>query len=165
VGRAFYRKNDPYAPAVRSGKQLARSYLRRSSSKKFGAGQRALIHRAFDEFFEATSFGAALELCDPYDLFYWEHRMGAWHSQVVLESDVAFQSLSLFNSRAILGAMMSAPLEARVSSQNMRALIQEACPECLHEPLNPLPRRPLWRKVRNRGKRLAEMVMRFRRTE
>ena len=49
--------------------------------------------------------------------------MGTWHSQVVYESDIAFDSLSLYNSRAALMALLGASLHDRLHDNHMKAII------------------------------------------
>jgi hypothetical protein len=43
--------------------------------------------------------------------------MSCWHSNVVVESDTAFDTVSLFNNRKILEAMLSVPFQDRVASR------------------------------------------------
>ena len=60
----------------------------------------------------ASEFREAADV-DPLDLLYWEHRMSCWHSNVVLESDFAFDTHVLFNSRWILERMLSVRQDQR----------------------------------------------------
>jgi glycosyltransferase involved in cell wall biosynthesis len=55
----------------------------------------------YGDLIETTEFAKGAEFMDYRDLFYWEHRMGAWHSQVVAESDPGFDSVVLFDCRKL----------------------------------------------------------------
>lgn len=50
---------------------------------------------------------------DPFDILLWESRMGTWHSQLLIQSDVAFNSHTLINSHYILKNLLSIPFELR----------------------------------------------------
>ncbi|SMF38573.1 hypothetical protein [Pseudobacteriovorax antillogorgiicola] len=54
---------------------------------------------------------------DPFDLFYWEYRMGIWHSLILLESDPAFETFILFNNRYFLKQILSYPDYCRKNNQ------------------------------------------------
>jgi hypothetical protein len=74
---------------------------------------------------------------DAFDLFYWEHRMGTWHSQVVLESDPAFESHSLLNARAVLQPLMAVPVADRMAGTVFQRIIRQRLPELDDIPINP----------------------------
>ncbi|MCT4777845.1 MULTISPECIES: hypothetical protein [Exiguobacterium] len=95
IGRAFYRKNRTL-PAEFTVEGAIRCYSWKSREDE----------RVVSLW---TSYVAAVGLTtetlygyDPYDLLYWEYRMGVWHQQVLAESDVAFETYIPFNARAIL---------------------------------------------------------------
>jgi hypothetical protein len=90
---------------------------------------------AFDEWMDATRFRAVTSV-DALDLFYWEHRMSCWHSNVVLESDFAFDTHVLFNCRWILERMLSVPLEDRCRATLFRQLVTDLWPELAAWPMN-----------------------------
>jgi hypothetical protein len=97
---------------------------------------------AFDEWMGATRFRAVIGI-DALDLFYWEHRMSCWHSNVVLESDFAFDTHVLFNCRWILERMLAVPVEDRCRASLFRQLVIDLWPE-----LGTWPRdRPTWRST------------------
>jgi hypothetical protein len=87
-----------------------------------------IVVEAFDDWMQAVGFLKVTEL-DPLDLFYWEHRMPCWHSNVVLESDFAFETHVLFNARTILRDLLAVPTEARVDSTVFRRLVADLWPE------------------------------------
>lgn len=95
---------------------------------------------AFADFAEATGFfKAPVELSS---LLYWEHRMGAWHSQVALESDIACESLSLYNCRDLLQTMWSVPTEFQKRSLVLKRIIYRQWPQLADFPVNGDPFRP-----------------------
>lgn len=51
---------------------------------------------------------------DPYDLFYWENRLGRWGARMMGEWDFGSRPVSPFSSRRLLDAMMAVPFEDRV---------------------------------------------------
>lgn len=70
------------------------------------------------------------------DLFYWEHRMGVWHSQVVSESDPAFETLVLCNARAVIKLLLSLPLKERKDATLFYASISQYLPDVKDIPVN-----------------------------
>lgn len=70
------------------------------------------------------------------DLYYLEHRMAAWHSLVLLESDIAFDTVVLINSREIFNLAMSISKEVRITNELINAIINMNCPSLLDIPIN-----------------------------
>ena len=94
------------------------------------------IKYAFDDFYITTNFGHLYNY-NPNDIFYWEHRMGTWLSQVLVESDPAFDTLILFNNRKVLKALLSVPTEARKNNTIFYNIINNFLPELKDYPINP----------------------------
>ena len=67
---------------------------------------------------------------------YLEHRMAAWHSLVLLESDIAFDTIAIINSREIFNLAMSIPKEVRIKNELINAIINMNCPSLLDIPIN-----------------------------
>ncbi len=82
---------------------------------------------AFDEWTEAVGFWEVAEV-DHLDLFHWEHRLSCWIGRLLLESDVAFDSHSVFNSRAVLEALLSVSTEDRRLARVFEAIIEAEWP-------------------------------------
>ena len=61
--------------------------------------------------------------------------MACWHSSVVLESDFAFDTHVLFNSRSILQLMLSAPVKDRRDGALFRKIVSILWPELRRWPL------------------------------
>lgn len=62
------------------------------------------------------------------DLYYWEHRMGRWHPELLNETDIAFDTFLPFNLRAILEIGMSFTFEKRKSGYLFKELINNSYP-------------------------------------
>ncbi|UTT43641.1 hypothetical protein [Exiguobacterium aurantiacum] len=73
---------------------------------------------------------------DPYDLYYWEHRMGTWHASLLLESDLAHDSFILINARHILKQLLHVPLEAQEQGLVQKRLIERYAPGLLEFGIN-----------------------------
>lgn len=95
------------------------------------------VEPAFAEYVERTAFARTLGLASTWDLFFVEHRMGAWHSGVVLESDIAFDTVIAFNSREIVRHWMGVPEEVRSTASHLREMIESLLPELQRIPINP----------------------------
>lgn len=140
IGRAFYLRRGLKRP--RSAKAIADIYWQSIRVKDKPTPEVwDTVVEAFREFYQATDFARGARLVDGRDLFYWEHRMGTWHSQVVLESDVAFESLSLYNSRVVLETLMGVTLRARLEDRSLKRIIEGGDPELLAIPFNPGPKK------------------------
>ncbi|UNM97468.1 hypothetical protein MMG00_06400 [Ignatzschineria rhizosphaerae] len=86
------------------------------------------VKNAFIEFIETHNF-LSLKNYDVFDMFYWEHRMGIWMSQVLIEGDPAFETINLYNCRDILKKMLSVPLKDRFNNLVFLKIINERLPE------------------------------------
>lgn len=73
---------------------------------------------------------------DPYDLYYWEHRMGTWHASLLLESDLAHDSFILINSRYVLKHLLSVPTDAQEQGLVQKRLIERYAPRLLDFTIN-----------------------------
>jgi hypothetical protein len=92
---------------------------------------------AFEHYVAVTDYGSTLGRASPWDLYFVEHRMGAWHSGAVLESDVSFDTVIAFNSREIVRHFMGVPQEVRSSSTCLREKLKILLPEVVDIPVNP----------------------------
>jgi hypothetical protein len=73
------------------------------------------------------------------DLFYWENRNANWAAMSYSEYDLAFDSLSPFNCRALLELMLGVENKYRLPPKYMLHihLIRNMWPELLRYPINP----------------------------
>lgn len=92
---------------------------------------------AFQDFIDTTRLGEVEGLLDPFDQFYWEHRMSAWHGTAMVERDFYAEAFIPFNSRAIFEAMLSVPHVERDAGSVQRALIELVDSSLLDLPINP----------------------------
>lgn len=76
---------------------------------------------------------------DLLDLFYWEQRMGRWQASAQLEWDIAQETLSPFNCRALINTWLGVDRTFRVppSSTLFLEMTHRLWPEVLSEPVNP----------------------------
>lgn len=73
------------------------------------------------------------------DLYFWEHRMGAWQAQSQLEWDIVQEVFTPFNNRELMDILLGVEAELRGEPDFIffRRLMEELWPEVLLEPLNP----------------------------
>jgi hypothetical protein len=131
----LYRKSDStpdFSGGPATAQQMARFYAF-AGKRRFDDRQVA----AFEEYRALTDFDRALTLANAWDLFFVEHRMGAWQSGVVAESDVAFETLIAFNSRDIVRRFMGVPQKIRSTSPSLRKRLGRLLPEIARIPINP----------------------------
>ncbi|GFZ91313.1 hypothetical protein GCM10010978_32450 [Compostibacillus humi] len=65
---------------------------------------------------------------NPLELLFLSYRLIQWHSGVVGESDIAFNTMLLLNSRKVVDLMLSYPAEDRYNNELFYELIQELWP-------------------------------------
>jgi asparagine synthase (glutamine-hydrolysing) len=90
----------------------------------------------FQAFVEKTSFKTEAFRGFHYtDMFYWEHRLGAWLGPMIRGQRAAQETYIIYNSRALLELMMSRPMEARLRADIVRSMIERLWPEALEVPV------------------------------
>ncbi|MGJ3404932.1 hypothetical protein [Glutamicibacter sp. Je.9.36] len=126
VAIAAYRTK--YAPSVVTPEVL-------SDILTFETGYTIETLRATSSYMETTGI---LEVpgYDPLDLYYWELRMGSWLGNISHESDIAFDTHILINSRSIIRTLLSAPAKERGKGNIYHRIIQIAWPELYSIPVN-----------------------------
>lgn len=92
---------------------------------------------AFMEYIERTDYAATVGLASPWDLYFVEHRMGAWLAGVLLESDIAFDTVIAFNSREVVRHIMGVPQAERANPGYLQARLARMLPEIASIPINP----------------------------
>lgn len=96
-----------------------------------------LVLNSFKEFIEITNFKSDKFYNYNFaDLFYWEHRMGMWHSWLINESDVAYETFVPFNNRKLLTMMLSIPEEERIGDELFIEIINNVNPKLMDIPVN-----------------------------
>ena len=131
IGRMFYKRvgSNPL-----TSEDLLKLWSREPSLRSDGN------RRLFEEYAETTDFFSAP--VEKTSLFYWEHRMGCWHSQVTTESDIVCESLSLYNNRHLLSAMLSVEPDLQKRSILLKKIIIDRWPELADFPVNGKPFAP-----------------------
>jgi hypothetical protein len=119
IGRAFYKKKVSY-PKEMGINEMAKCYAPKAANDE-------KVKNAFSIFYNEVDFGNIYNY-DPYDIFYWEFRMGVWHSQLLLESDVAHDTYILFNARKILDLLLSVPFTDRKENNVFHETIKKNWP-------------------------------------
>lgn len=129
IGRSFYGAHRRHGRDLSTAEQLAGHYhdnLRKSLRDGIDAYGRerwmATAVEAFDDFNRTSDFQTGARLIDPFDLFYWEHRMGTWQSLILLERDFYAEPYMPFNCRAIFAAMLGVPRSLREEAALFRRL-------------------------------------------
>lgn len=128
IGRAFWRGKRDY-PKRLDGRDMS-ALLTKNRSRK------SEFSEAFEEYIAITEFDRAQKLYDPVDLLYWEHRSGTWLNAHLTESDIAFDTFILVNSRHIYRLLLSAPLADRIDAEVFLGLARRTWPEVLEFPVN-----------------------------
>lgn len=105
--------------------KIRRAYQNRSDSHP-------VIDKSFSEFIDRTGFND-IKNYDVFDMFYWEHRMGTFISQIAIESDPAFETISLLNVRFLLRNLLSLPVNDRHDDVLFKRVVQSNSPELMND--------------------------------
>lgn len=121
IGRAFYRKNRTL-PDEFTVEGAIRCYSWKSREDE-------RVVSLWTSYVDAVGLTSeSLHGYDPYDLLYWEYRMGVWHQQVLAESDVAFETYIPFNARAILELFLMPEFGDRLYAKLFDEVIEHEWP-------------------------------------
>lgn len=121
IGRKYYRQAFSLTEAF-SVTDIARTFSRTAALDKD-------VIALTEKFLTQANLSASWNY-DPYDLYYWEHRMGTWHTSLLHESDLAHDSFVLINARHILKQFLSVSSQSQLEGAVQRNLIRR-----FHEPL------------------------------
>jgi len=128
IGRSVFRRNHGEIN-IRNGKDMCKIW-------KPGLHDDKECNLIFEKFYnERWSKMNSYDL-DLLDLFYWEHRMGMWHSNALNESDIAFGTINLFSSHKIIELLLSYPVEMRKSNESFLSLVGFSSPGMENIPIN-----------------------------
>jgi hypothetical protein len=118
VGRAFWgqRRED-----VRSGTGMADLFIR-LQKRNISPEECVDVKSLFDDFIMASGFPGPESGIDLRQLFYWEHRMGSWLSQVIIEGDPAFETVIPWNCRRILECLLAVPWEEQRAATVIKSM-------------------------------------------
>lgn len=128
VGRCVYFKLGRHTK-IKSHKVFRRHY--------FGY-ELEFIRKRIYEWYENTSYVNELGY-DIYDLFYWEHRMGGWQAQSLLEWNIIHETFTPYNNRELLDITLSVPSKLRCKPKFVfyNRLMEILWNDALAEPINP----------------------------
>lgn len=131
IGRSFFRKSNsgkvlPTLTVAQLAKRIARNMEHESYQESV---------EAFQEWVDSTGFSEVAGY-DPYDLYYWELRMGRWLPAAMIESDIAHDTYTVVNCRRILELFLSVSLEDRLEAKVFDAIIGMTWPELFVYPVN-----------------------------
>lgn len=121
-------------PARWTGKRLADEF--------WDAGGHAAACRALDSWLDGARSAAMQSGIEVLDLAHWELKLGRWLSQLLLEQDLAAETVSPFNCREVLEIGLSVDWQSRSYSTNYalhRRFIEKMWPACLDIPIGPAP--------------------------
>ena len=145
IGRSFYlgaRRSKIPAPVT--AETMTFLHHRRMGGKMkdeieaFGFEQYCEISdAAFQGYIDETDYASTVGLLEPFDHFYWEHRMAAWHGTFLVERDFYGDAFIPLNSRAVFEAMLSVPQDDRDKASVVHRMIELADPSLLDMPINP----------------------------
>lgn len=143
IGRAFYLNHRltkrPVGP-VEATELYVKMAQWRGPKAVAAYGLDAYTERAragFDDFFAPSGTLGGYGILDAYDLFYWEHRMGCWHSTLVGQRDVVADTFIPFNARRIFEAMLGVTLAERRTGAVFQRIVAENTPALVEYPINP----------------------------
>lgn len=119
VGTGFYTERNELSI---SSNRLAQKFTYTSIN------QSPALVDAFDKYIRFTEFHQdRFPQYDYHDMFYWEHRNSKWANIWYSEIELSHRVLIPFNSRAVIEAMLSVPLEMRqgkhIQSEYVRAKV------------------------------------------
>lgn len=145
IGRRFYAKLEwggASAPVdAESMAALHRRKMRASVNRRIASfgdeNWTRVAEDAFRQYVVDTDYEQTLGLVDPFDLFYWEHRMGTWHGPAMNERDFYAETFIPFNSRTIFELMLGINPTDRRNGAIFYRMIQMTAPDLLKLPINP----------------------------
>lgn len=145
IGRSFFRRlRDDGMTAPVSAEAMKNLHYRmmgrstRDMINRFGFAAWEDIETAnFEQYIVDTSFAATRGFLDPFDVFYWEHRMSAWHGTAMLERDFYGEAFIPFNSRDTFEAMLGIDQGERDEAAVFYRMLELADRALLTMPINP----------------------------
>lgn len=96
----------------------------------------AYLEREFGDWATRTASMSARDAnYDPFDMLYWEHRVGTWQSGVLQSLEHSGDSpMVLFANRALLRCLLRAPLSARRDDSLHEAIVRRLWPSAMDVP-------------------------------
>lgn len=130
IARGYYKELYGMLPNKISAENYAKLYGIQGKSK--------FVIDCFQEYINISQLDSEkIFNYDPYDLLYWEYRIGNWQSLCLMEWDVAQDTFIPYNNRYILMKMMSLPLQEKLNGTLYYKVIDRIWPEVMCVPINP----------------------------
>lgn len=130
IGRSFFRNASSKPLPDLGAEEFAKRVIRVREHESYQDGV-----AAFKDWINVTGFDE-VDGYDPYDLYYWELRMGRWLPAHLTESDIAHDTYTVVNSRRILELLLSVSLEDRMAATVFDMLIGMTWPSLFKYPVN-----------------------------
>lgn len=92
---------------------------------------------SFQEFIDDTGFTSQIGFLDPFDQFYWEHRMATWQGVAMGERDFYAVPFIPYNSRNIFEILLGVEKTKRHNNETIHEMIRQIDSELLEIPINP----------------------------
>lgn len=92
---------------------------------------------AFEEFIQDSKIRSATKYLDAFDVFYWEHRMSAWHGASMVERDFYAEAFIPFNTRSIFAAALGVREFERDTAAVFHEIIRLVDTRLTDLPINP----------------------------
>ena len=117
--------------------EWAKPFTPAKMARAYGTQGNKQIEDFFNRFDRDVSFADIRQEdgYDPFDFFYWEHRMGTWRSHVSIESDPSFDAVSLFACRKLLELGLCLPVGVRHRQQLAHLGIELYLPQAREIPI------------------------------
>lgn len=130
IGRFYYGKCRDYRL-----NELSLLFLWGSINKDYISSP--VIRNAFREYFVKNEYYKLFNY-NAFDIFYWEHRMGQWNAEVLVEGDPSFNTIQLFNCRNVLKSLLAiSETDRKNDSLYKYAIFNKGIPDLTNVPLNP----------------------------
>ena len=144
IGQRFYSRrkwaNEIEAPNSVSG--ISAAYIRtlsrtaKNEVESYGRSRyRDQVESIFGRFLE--EMGGFSDYLDPFDEYYWVHRMGMWHGPSSVEKHFYGEPLNPFNSTAMIEHFLSVSEADQLDGSVFYRMISIGAPELLEYPVNP----------------------------
>ena len=124
IGQARYYRNGYKDSNITESKIM----FDKRHKKGLGDQVKEEVDEIFERFVKKTSYGKNIYNYHILDLHYWELRMGRWHSEILNTHDIAFDTISPFNHRAMIDISLSFPYEKRRDEYLFQELINRNYP-------------------------------------
>src|SRR5699024_7863678 len=105
---------------------------------KFGFERfKSISESAFQDYINETGFDIQAGILDPFDQFYWEHRMSTWQGYAMGERDYYATPFIPFNTRRIFESMLGVAKDDRHNDTTVYSMLRRVDPSLLEIPINP----------------------------